>query len=510
MSEKLTRQQIYDRIRATSKDSYVLEEMKRLGFWDKSPEPSLPELLIKQEVEVNKELQGLLEKDRKYGKPEAVLAEMKKARMKKAKQKREETKQKNEQKRLEKAEDWHKLQQEQIVYLGEEISKGLSNTVGNPAQLQKYQLPVFNSVMELAQSMKIELSALRYLLYNRKVSKISHYSTFEIPKKSGGKRRISAPKSRLKQLQTWVLEHILNQIAVNDNVHGFIKEHSIVTNAKPHIAKKVLINVDLKDFFPSIEYKRVKGLFCAFGYSEQIAIILSLICTQAETDTIEMDGVTYYVQTGKRFLPQGSPASPAISNLIAYRLDKQLLFHANNYNFEYTRYADDLSFSSNTESKKDVAKMLYFIKRCINQEGFVVHPDKTQIMRKGALQKVTGVVVNEKLNIERSQLRKFRALLHNIETNGWKNQKWGKALHLINAIEGYICFVKMVNPQKASQFSNQLQSIIAKHGRPQIVPIHGKTQLPDKHDEPLIDTKNTERKDIDETKSKDTNWWNIF
>uniref|UniRef100_A0AAU6WR92 RNA-directed DNA polymerase n=1 Tax=Chryseobacterium endophyticum TaxID=1854762 RepID=A0AAU6WR92_9FLAO len=124
--------------------------------------------------------------------------------------------------------------------------------------------------------------------------------------------------------QQWILDNILNRLPVEDVAHGFVSGKSIVTNAAPHLGKAVIINIDLKDFFPSISYKRVKGLFSKLGYSEQLSTIFALICTQAHTEEVLIDGLTYFVQKGERFLPQGSPASPAISNMISYKLDKRL------------------------------------------------------------------------------------------------------------------------------------------------------------------------------------------
>ncbi|XZF13325.1 reverse transcriptase family protein [Chitinophagaceae bacterium MMS25-I14] len=466
MSDKLTRQQIYDRIKATSKDSYILEEMKRLGFWEASEMPTLSETLINREVVLTQELNQLLEQDRRYSNREAMLREMRKARMKQALEKRDQTKQRNKQKRLDKAARWKQTQQQEIIYLGDGVSGGLSNTDSDAQLLQRYDLPAFGSITALAESMQTDIASLRYLLYQRKVSRINHYHVFEVPKKSGGKRLISAPKKRLKNLQQWVLTTILDRIPVNDHIHGFTRQRSIVTNAQPHLKKDIVINMDLKDFFPTITYGRVKGLFHKLGYSEQLATIFALICTQPETEEVEMDGVRYYVQKGHRFLPQGSPASPAISNLIAYRLDKKVQGLAAKLGFTYTRYADDLSFSASEESAQHIAKLLYFLRKIVESEGFSVHPEKTHIMRSGGQQKVTGIVVNEKLNIERDKLRKFRALLHNIETHGWKDQQWGKAKHLINAVEGYIHYVQMVNPQKGKTFRQQLEQIVTKHGYP--------------------------------------------
>lgn len=502
MSERLTRQQIYDRIRATSKDSYILEEMKRLGFWDASPLPSVSETLINREVEVSKELNKLLEQDRRYRNQEAMLREMRKERMKKAKEKREETKQRNKQKRLDKAAKWKAMQEHQVIYLGKNVSAGLNNTETDTEQLRKYNLPVFNTLADLAAAMQLELSALRYLLFQREVSRRTHYYNFEIPKKSGSKRRISAPKRQMKNMQLWVLHNILNQVPIGEQAHGFIRQRSIVTNAQPHTGQDIVINIDLKDFFPSIDFRRVKGLFHKLGYSEQMATIFALICTQAETEMVEMDGVNYYVEKGKRILPQGSPASPAISNLIAYKLDKKVKGLADKFGFTYTRYADDLSFSADKESEKNISGLLHYLDEIIQSEGLTINPEKTHIMRSGGQQKVTGIVVNQVLNVERLQLRKFRALLHNIETNGWNGQKWGHADNILHSIEGYIHFIKMVNPVKSEKYSKQLAIILEKHGCPQT------TAQPEpeiKPEQPAPDKTPEKKPD-----NSGNDWWNIF
>lgn len=503
MSQNLTRQQIYDRIKESSKDSYILEEMKRLGFWQETSTPSVPEQLIQREVVLQKELQELLAKDRKYGNQEAMIREMRKKRMQEAKAKREETKRKNEQKEQDKASQWKNLQQEQIIYLGEDISKGLRNTDSTSQKFSQFSLPYFENILDFSQKSGFSLSTIKYLTFHRKVSRKSHYHTFEMPKKSGGKRKISAPKPQLKYFQQWILENILNKIIPGEVVHGFTFKKSIVTNAEPHLNKEIIINIDLQDFFPSIGYKRIKGLFSKLGYSEQLSTVFALACTQAHTEEILSDNIKYYVQKGERFLPQGSPASPAISNMIAYKLDKRLNGLAQKFGFVYTRYADDLTFSTHSENEQNINRLIYFTKQIIDSEDFTMHPDKLHIMRRGAQQKVTGIIVNEKLNIERNKLRKFRALLHNIEMNGWQNQTWGKAYNLINAIEGYINFVNMVNPSKALVFRDKLNFIIAKHGKPTVEILRMTSEIKTPIEEPEIE------KEILPKEEKE-DWWNVF
>lgn len=455
---KLTRQQLYDRIRESSKDAVVLEEMKRLGFWPKGDEsPTVPELLINKEAALNKEFRELFEKHRQYQNKEAVLKEMRLKRMAAAKVKREENKKKREQQRFEKAAAWKKRKETEILYLGEDVSIGLNNMAGNADALHKHHLPAFANENELAAAMGIELKALRFLAFSRKVSTVSHYRKFYLPKKSGGKRLISAPMPRLKKVQYWILENILNKVAVHQAVHGFTLNRSIISNAQLHVGKKVVLNLDVKDFFPSIHFKRVKGLLQQLGYSEKIATILSLLCTEAVTEEVALDGGNYFVQKGNRMLPQGAPTSPAITNILCYKLDKRLQGLATRHQCHYTRYADDVTFSWNS-TDINPQQMVWRIKKILADEGFVVHPDKIRVMHQGARQEVTGIVVNEKLGIDRNKLRQFRALLHQLQTKDAAELMPGQ-VSPANAVIGYTNFVKMVKPAQGAAFARTIDKL---------------------------------------------------
>jgi RNA-directed DNA polymerase len=497
---KLTRQQIYDRIRETSKEDFILEEMKRLGFWGKKDsDPTVPELLIKKEVELQKELNKLWEEKRKYQNKEAVLKEMRMKRMAEAKLKREETKKKKEQQRLEKAEAWQTKKKTEIIYLGEEVSQGLNSTENNIERLQTNNLPIFANEMELATAMGVELKDLRFLAFNRKVSTVSHYQKFYMPKKSGGKRLISAPMPRLKKAQHWILENILNKVALHDAVNGFALNRSIVTNAIPHIGKELVLNMDVKDFFPTIHFKRVKGLLHQLGYSQKIATIISLICTEAVTEEIEIDGKNYFVQKGNRVLPQGAPSSPAITNILCFKLDKRLQGLATKLNCNYTRYADDITFSSSKEV--NAQQLVWRIKKIMQDEGFTVHPDKIRLMRKGTQQEVTGVVVNQELSVSRKKLRAFRALLHNIKTKSGDTAQWGSG-SLINSIIGYANFVKMVNPTKGSKFKKTIGELFQDKLLEQPITKLASTKKEDTVIKP-------EENELPKKEDNDKPWWNI-
>lgn len=457
----LTRQQLYDKIRASSKEEYILQEMTRLGFWAENvAQPSPAATLIQKENEVRRQLNDLMNERQRYRNKRAMLEDMRKARMAKAKLKREETKQRRETARKERAAAWAITKDQQIVYLGEEVSAGLNKVVPDVAQLQKFGLPVWADATALANAMGITIGKLRYLSFNRKVGRHTHYQRFQIPKKSGGARTISAPMPQLKAAQHWILENILYKIKNDESAHGFVPGRSIVTNAAPHTGQDIVINIDLRDFFPSIEYKRVKGLFCKLGYAEQVATILALICTEPEVDEVLLDGRKYYVAKTARHLPQGAPTSPAITNLICYKLDRRFAGLAAKYGYAYTRYADDMTFSAKGPAADKAGQLLRAVKMFVKEEGFTIHPDKLKVMRKGDKHEVTGIVVNEKLSLDRTTLRKFRALLHQVEKTGLANKSWGKGKNVISSMEGYANFVYMVKPELGAKLKATLGALL--------------------------------------------------
>ncbi|MCU0516032.1 MAG: retron St85 family RNA-directed DNA polymerase [Oscillatoria sp. Prado101] len=332
-------------------------------------------------------------------------------------------------------------------------------------RLQSNGLPLCNSHEAIAQAMKISVRRLRFLAFYRKKP---HYKRFQIPKKMGGKREISAPMPLLKQAQNWILHNILEKLELHSAAHGFRRERSIVTNAQPHVGAEVILNIDLKDFFPSISYKRVKGLFKSCGYSETASIIFALICTEPRVKEFQLDGQTNSVLSWtERHLPQGAPTSPAISNLLCRRLDRRLTEMAEQLGFVYTRYADDLTFSASGDSLRNICKVFKVTRSIIKYEGFDINEDKTRVFRKSRQQEVTGVVVNSKLNVSRETLKRFRATLYQIEKDGLRGKHWGqsKTNDLIASLQGFANFVYMINPEKGAKFQEQVRRIKEKYGR---------------------------------------------
>lgn len=232
----------------------------------------------------------------------------------------------------------------------------------------------------------------QYLLSN----KTKGYVVFKVPKKNGGIREINAPSKIIKSLQRWVLDHILYKFNCGDSAHGFVPNRTIYTNAEVHVNQDLVLGIDIKDFFPSIKFKPVYDIFKSAGYTNKMAWNLANLCTY----------------NGK--LPQGAPTSPMLSNLVALNLDNEFVKYCARWNFKYSRYADDITISGSYNLPIHKTKLV----KIIENAGFTVNSDKTRMFSKGSSQKVTGLVVNDKVSIGRKRKKKIRAIVHNILKNG--------------------------------------------------------------------------------------------
>ncbi|MEM6268262.1 MAG: reverse transcriptase domain-containing protein [Bacteroidota bacterium] len=469
-SSQTRRQELYDRIRQSSKDEVILEEMKKMGFWpDNAEQPTVPEQYFQRERELSQELRDLVIKHRRFGDEAQMLEQIRRERMAESRRKQKERK---EQRRIdaeEKARRWKAYKEKNIPYIGKDVSAGLENGADYVDKLNKLGLPNFPFVEDLANFLGVSVGKLRFLAFHRKVSRISHYQRFHLPKKRGGTRLISAPKPDLKSAQYRILHGILNHLPLHFAAHGFRKEHSILTNAQPHLGHHLVFNIDLKDFFPSITYRRVKGLFRHMGYSERNATLLGLLCTEPDVDMVEVDGKTWYVHKGDRHLPQGAPTSPALTNYLCRRLDARMAGLAKQFGWTYTRYADDMTFSAESALRAGTfMHLLHYVKNILKDEDLELHPDKLRIMRKGAQQEVTGVVVNEKPGVPRKKLKKLRALLFQIEKDGLEGKEWmGRTgADILPAVWGYANFIQMVDAEKGAKYVAQVKALLDKHGVP--------------------------------------------
>jgi RNA-directed DNA polymerase len=498
------RQRIYDAIKEKgSKRKYIYAEMKRLGFWDESNEYfEALETYFDEESNLSKTLNKLLlEKRNTDADPALLLKRIHDRRKRESREKQKAKKEERKRIRVEKAVKWKQSKARDIVYLGEGFSHELGKRYAEPELLKKHKLAEVNSAEDVAKAMGITIGELRFLAFARKNSPITHYEQFSIPKKTGGVRLISAPKPRLKKAQHWILENILNHIEMHDAAEGCVIGKSIKTNAEKHLKKAVVINQDMKDFFPTITYERIKGMFKSLGYSPQAATIFGLICSEASVQEVELNGERLYARRGDRFLPQGSPCSPAITNIICRKLDKRLQGLGDKYGFAYSRYVDDITFSGAADKLNKITAILKYSGKIIREENFNLHPDKLRIMKRGGRQEVTGVVVNEKPNVERKKVKRFKALVFQIEKDGLEGKTWdGNAEDLLPRIFGYASFIHQINPEKGADLKKRVDALISKYDyhpplpkakkpsqpkEPNTTPVHGQSTAPEK-DEGLI------------------------
>lgn len=268
------------------------------------------------------------------------------------------------------------------------------------------------------------------------------YQEFIVAGKRGKSRMISAPGKSLKIRQRWILDHILYKIPVAECCEGFRKEHSIYTNAKKHIGYQQSLNMDIKDFFPSITKDKVFQVFHEMGYSTDAADYFASICCHE----------------GK--LPQGAPTSPYLANIVCRDMDGQLMEFAKKNGIVYTRYADDMSFSGDCE----LSELGEGIATIISEHGFVINQEKTRIYKGNKRKLITGIIVKEDgLSVPRNYKRKLRQEIYYCKKFGaarhLENTKAEKMVNFREYLYGKAFYIKMVEPMTGQKFLDELNEI---------------------------------------------------
>lgn len=500
-TSKNKRQDYREIVNQMGKKEFTLLKMQEYGFWPKNlPTPyekqenetkeeyALRKNIIKDYEKVIKQISDLYEeKDKinqklrelkkKYDETwdyEKIRLDVSKTIMEESIARRKERKEKRELEKKQKSEAWVKEKAERIVFIGKGYSNLLYDKENNNDKLILQGLPIIEDDKALAEFLGIGYKKLRFLVYHRDVVSVDHYHRYSISKKKGGERNIAAPKSILKNAQRKILEEILSKILVSEHAHGFLKGKSVVSGAKVHMLNKdeiegsnrtsfgmdkehminkdgttqLLINMDLEDFFPTITFERVRGMFKAFGYSGYISSLLAMLCTYCERMEVEVKGEIKYVKTSNRILPQGSPASPMITNIICGKLDKRLSGLASRYNCTYTRYADDMSFSFKEESiDLNLGKFMGLVSKIVSEEGLNINKKKTRFLRKNNRQCITGIVVNnDEIGVPKKWIKTLRAAIYNVNkliSNGEE-----VPAKTVNEISGMISWIKSVNAER--------------------------------------------------------------
>lgn len=284
-----------------------------------------------------------------------------------------------------------------------------------------------NDVIESLETSELELKKFVYRSdrFYRKLSQ---------PKKNGGIRSICAPSDDLKAMQRRISKVLLSRLQPHDACTGFRKGRSIVTNSTPHVDKDFVLNIDIKDFFPSIAMPRVIGLFRTLGFDQHASHALAKIVTFE----------------GK--LPQGAPSSPEVANLVCRTLDKRISGFCAPRGFSYTRYCDDITISG----AGDGSEIMSVLSRIIREEGFTVNDTKTRVRSRNQRQMVTGVVVNSWANLPREERKRMRAIFKQAD----QNPEQFKMHH--STLAGKVSFAEMIlggDNEKLKQYREVLNRL---------------------------------------------------
>jgi RNA-directed DNA polymerase len=336
-----------------------------------------------------------------------------------------------------------------------------------------WEIPAITSIGALAEWLEVDTSDLEWFADLRRLAgkgdpRLAHYHYTAAIKRSGAIRLIEAPKSRLKAVQRRILEQMLDRIPIHAAVHGFVRGRSIRTFIGPHVGKRVVLRMDVEDFFPSFSAARVQSFFRTAGYPESVADLLGGLCTNAVPRSawslfhLDMGAAQLREMAdlyGRAHLPQGAPISPALANLCAWRIDRRLSGLASSAGAEYTRYADDLAFSGGEGFEQRVERFSLHVAAILLEEGFHTNHRKTRIMRRGVRQYLTGLVANDRVNIVRADFDRLKATLNNCVRQGPASQNREGHVDFRAHLLGRVGFVETIHPEKGNRMRQMFEQI---------------------------------------------------
>ena len=357
---------------------------------------------------------------------------------------------------------------------------------------------------------------MKHLLYYCNPNHAFHrYRQFKIKKKSGGFRQITAPHNQSFMMLLQCVNEILKAIYTpSDYAMGFTERRSVVTNAAVHKGQNYVFNLDLKDFFPSVEQARVwkRIQLAPFNFPVAIANLVAGLCSMRETRKDINGKITFaYI------LPQGAPTSPIITNMICDNLDRRLAGLAKRFGLHYTRYADDITFSSMHYVYAENGEFRKELTRIICSQGFTINDKKTRLQKLGCRQEVTGIIVSDKLNVAKKYVREIRSLLYIWEKYGYTDAisrflpkykaekghiKKGNP-DLTNVLDGKLMYLKMVKGDTDTVYAklySKFQELVAKNSEPEKTNSFGITYI---ETIPLLNFEQTKATTVTITKKGD-------
>jgi retron-type reverse transcriptase len=305
----------------------------------------------------------------------------------------------------------------------------------NSIRLHMFGLPLVQTIEDLSKITHIS----KYSIYQLSKNSTYYYKTYTILKKSGKPRIISQPSKNLKGLQSWILVNILNKLTVSSSCKGFEKGTSTGDNAAPHVGANTLLTIDLKDFFTTVKQKQIFQIFKAIGYNNLFSTVFTNICTY------------------ENYLPQGSPCSPKLANLSTWQLDVRIQGYVGKRGINYTRYADDMSFSGLSPIK--VVQVIPMIKKIVEDENFQINPSKTRIAGSSRAKIITGLVLSDgSFGIGKQKYKNVRAKIHHLTLP--QEQMNNKLLY---EVSGWLSYLNSVDKKRLNQAIQYINKLAIKH-----------------------------------------------
>jgi hypothetical protein len=293
-----------------------------------------------------------------------------------------------------------------------------------------------------------------------------HYRYHLLPKRRGGWRLVEAPAPHLKGLQRRLLDELLHAVPVHEAAMGFVRERSVVDHARAHTGQPVVLSFDLRNFFSSVRSARVKALFSKLGYSDEVARLLTALCTTATPEPVlqrlrSEGGLDWHQSQMMRgaHLPQGAPTSPALANLCAFRLDLRLDGLAHVLGARYTRYADDLVISGPSQLATNFRRVEAWVGCIAMEEGFALNFRKSRCRTAARRQEVCHMVVNVRPNLPREEFDRLRAVLHSCVQRGPAGENRDGHPNFRGWLEGRVAWATQINPDKARRLQKLLGAI---------------------------------------------------
>lgn len=340
------------------------------------------------------------------------------------------------------------------------------------AAMSKLEVPPLPTCGDVAAFLGLPLEQLDWFADGRSqhrrtaIPVLQHYVYTFRAKAHGPPRLIEAPKPRLKTMQRRILHSILDRVPTHDAAHGFVRGRSCISSAELHVRAAVVVSFDISDFFLTTSVGRVHAIFRSLGYPHEAARALTRLCSTSTPETVFDRIPNAHMHTSQALrafrephLPQGAPTSPALANLVAYRLDLRLAGLAKSLGGIYSRYADDMTFSGDAQFAAKITSLMEAVDGIVEDDGYALNARKTRVMTPGRRQQVTGIVVNEHPNVARDSFDRLKAILHNCRINGIDAENRDGHADFRAHLEGSIGWVASLNPARGRKLQAMLAAI---------------------------------------------------